>query len=697
MNVKAFAFFGIFVSLCLAEFCAQEIERNVTPSSARPLAKLDAPTLDFERAGPKVGEQLADLSLLTLQGDTQRLGDAWKGGPALLVTSSLTCPKSRSRWPELKTLADKYQDRVNVVILYVIEAHPVGSVCPYKGVEDITPENERDGLLRKQPKTLENRLELAQEFKRLLRIQMPIYVDNMRDEAWKAIGAAPNVALLVDQDGIVAARSGWFEGKKSEEAIENLLRSPKKANEDQTRRDQIREDAERVFAQLEATGFESYDLLDALRDDKSEDLNRMLKAVPHAANLVFESRQGHPYESTALMDAVRAGSSAAVKLLLQHGTDVRARTSSFDSAFQIAAQTGDLAIAKILVTHGADPNLPRTGQSPLNEAALHGHTEFVKLLLAGGLRHNFYSAIAQGEIELVRRGLKADPSRALRPDGAGRMPLDYAAANGQLEIAKLLLAHGAPVVREKRSRMDTPLHRAIARKDSPMTELLLAAGSSPDNVVGQGHDSPTSRPAIHLAVAQKSMAIVKLLLAYNVDLKARDTYSKTALHTAAAAGETALVQALIEGGADVNSQQLGYKLPCGSSEDSIPTLTTPLHLAAASGNPSTLKVLLESRANVNAATKNGETPLMFAAQSYRSAEDDVESRLKNVEFLIASGADINARDHQGRSVLDLAAEARHDDGARPERDKRDVIGLLQKHGARPGAPKKKPDGDPFSQ
>ena len=32
-------------------------------------------------------------------------------------------------------LAEKYDKRLNVVVVYVIKAHPVGSVSPYKGVE----------------------------------------------------------------------------------------------------------------------------------------------------------------------------------------------------------------------------------------------------------------------------------------------------------------------------------------------------------------------------------------------------------------------------------------------------------------------------------------------------------------------------------------------------------------------------------
>jgi Iodothyronine deiodinase len=161
-----------------------DLQQKVAPAVAKTGVKPN-----FDTTEPQVGHEVPDLSLLSLKGEPQILSDAWRNSPALCITSSLTCPKSRSRWPEIKAIADKYGDKINIVLVYVIEAHPVGSICPYKGVEDITPENERDGILRKQPATLEDRLALAQEFKRYLKIDLPIYIDNEQNQAWKALGA----------------------------------------------------------------------------------------------------------------------------------------------------------------------------------------------------------------------------------------------------------------------------------------------------------------------------------------------------------------------------------------------------------------------------------------------------------------------------------------------------------------------------
>jgi ankyrin repeat protein len=642
----------------------------------------------FDKTGPQVGHQVPDLKLRTLKGEEQRLSAAWQGGPALLVTSSLTCPKSRSRWPELKALVERYDGKLNVIIIYVIEAHPVGSLCPYKGVEDVTPENERDGILRKQPATLEDRLELALEFKRLLRISVPIYVDNLKDETWKALGAAPNLALLVDSQGIVVARSGWFEGTTSQ-AMDTFLESAKDSKQNQSNKNTAQENAEHVGRLLEKAGFESYQWKYVTRERDTTELARMLKAVPAVANIVIESAQGHPNESTLLMDAALERNVAAAKLLIDAGAEVKAHTESYDSALQIAAQLGDIEMARLLLAKGADPAFPVTGKSPLHEAAIHHHPDMVKLLLSSGLRHDLYSAIALGELEMVRLGLQADPSRVFRPDGANRYPLDYAAANGQLEIAQLLLDYGAPIVSDRRVIVPPPLHLAIENDDAKMVELLLNAGSSPNTAVGRRGEYPNWQPALHVAVAKRNLEVVNLLLAHQVDLEARDQFSQTALHDAASAGAADIVAALIEAGANVNAQQLGYELPCGSGRERIPSLTTPLHLAAAHGNAATIKVLLEAGAKIEATTNTGETPLMQAAELRWFRGENADSRKANVETLIAAGANLNACDRHGRSVLDFAASTRDLDDERLRVDQQAMIALLEMHGAKPGTPPNK--------
>jgi ankyrin repeat protein len=669
--------------IVLAWLTSAKISRAGEPGKASN-APAAAAKPTFDKVGPQVGEQLPDLQLRTIKDEVQRLGDAWRSAPALIVTSSLTCPKSRSRWPELAAIAKKYGDKLNVVVLYVIEAHPVGSVCPYKGVEDITPENERDGILRKQPKDLEERIELAREFKRYLHIDAPIYVDLLDNRAWKAVGAAPNIAFLVDEKtGMVAARQGWFEGKTLQTMIDEYF--AKQPTDEQRRKEWERaENAQKaIYEKIAQAGINPWELHRVVDGDKADKLAALLKKVPDAASLVIQSAQGHSAESTLLMDAAAAGNLAAVELLLKHGADVHARTRSFESPLQ-AARFSNLELVKLLLRHKADVNVPSTGKTPLHEAVISDQREAAKLLLEAGAKQDFFTDIALGKIDAVRNALTADPSRAGRPDGASRVPLDYAAATNQLEVARLLVERGAPIVDAELSAIEVPLHRAIGNNNVAMVKLLLDAGHSPNTAKGHRGESAESEPALHMAILGDKIEIIKLLLAHKADLKKRDTYSKMPLHYAASLGNAEIVKLLLKAGADVKATTLGFSLPCGSGEEERPEYNTPLHFAAAVGNPETIQALLTGGAVIDTPNAKGYTPLMSALMPpiYTSVKEEMQ--LKNIALLLASGAKINALDKEGRTALDLAANSESFQLKSPEVKetmKQGLIALLKKHGA----------------
>lgn len=165
--------------------------------------------LKFDTTGAQKGEQLPNLPLYDLDGKPARLNELWSNRTGiLLLTSSLTCPKSRASYPRAEELAKQFGNDLPVEIIYVLEAHPKGDPSPYRGYEDVTAENRRDGILCPQPTTLSERLKLAKRFKDRLHIKTPIHVDGMDNAVWSALGGGPNMGVLVDADGIVIARQG---------------------------------------------------------------------------------------------------------------------------------------------------------------------------------------------------------------------------------------------------------------------------------------------------------------------------------------------------------------------------------------------------------------------------------------------------------------------------------------------------------
>ena len=93
-------------------------------------------------------------------------------------------------------------------------------------------------------------------------------------------------------------------------------------------------------------------------------------------------------------------------------------------------------------------------------------------------------------------------------------PLHFAATYGHLELARVLLAHGADV--DDATPGETPLDRAVIMHDVPMATLLLEHGANAD------HPSAAGLTALHRAAIRGHTEIVRLLLAHRANPLARD-------------------------------------------------------------------------------------------------------------------------------------------------------------------------------
>ena len=167
---------------------------------------------------------------------------------------------------------------------------------------------------------------------------------------------------------------------------------------------------------------------------------------------------------------------------------------------------------------------------------------------------------------------------------------------------------------------------AILRDDGDAITALLRRGFDPNT------RDPKGQVGLTIALQNDaSKAVAALLASRRLDVEARNAKDESPLMMAAIKGNVEAVKALIARDADVNK-----------------TGWTPLHYAASAGSPQhavIISLLLENHAYIDAASPNGTTPLMMAAQ-YGSTEA--------LQLLLDEGADPTLKNQLGLTAADFA-------------------------------------------
>ena len=226
---------------------------------------------------------------------------------------------------------------------------------------------------------------------------------------------------------------------------------------------------------------------------------------------------------TPLMYAARENALEAGRALVAARADLNLVDPDGATALVIAIINANYDFAKLLLEAGADPNIVDTAAAmgPLYAAAdMHrlavGHgrpnphpsgeldaVDIVRLLLQKGADPN---ARLKGAI-LQRQHTAGDSALAV-----GATPLMRAAKSGDVEVVKLLLAHGAD---------------PMLTMSNGTTPLMFAAG------LGWRNGSPAA-PSYDQGEPEEAVETIKVLMAAGVDLNATTDAGDTALHAAVA-------------------------------------------------------------------------------------------------------------------------------------------------------------------
>jgi ankyrin repeat protein len=449
-------------------------------------------------------------------------------------------------------------------------------------------------------------------------------------------------------------------------------------------------------------------------------MTQMLLAA--GANIRATTRLGG---ITPLHVASQAGQAQVVAVLVAAGADTNAPTTTGATPLMLAARSGNRDTVTRLVETGADINAKEKafGQTALMIAAGLDRADVVRALMAKGADWTLASTVADlssltsviddgtgrpqqqqaaAGVAGVTRGYRYNE---LIGTQGGLTALHFAARQGSATAASALLEGGADVNLVSPGDQASPLLTALVNGHFDLAAYFVEQGADP-NLASDAGVSPLyaavnvqwapiaayPQPRAHLQQSRTYLDVMKLLLdrgadpnarvrrkvwysGYNFDQSGVDEAGATPFWRAAYAADVAAMKLLVSYGADPSIPTMklfsrrGPEDPAaGVDKSGRPPLpvggpgATPLHAAAGPGYamgfagnshhvapsgmlPAVKYLVEELGADVNAVDHDGNSVVHNAA-----ARGDTEM----ITYLVSKGADVKKINRSGQTTIDVA-------------------------------------------
>ena len=284
--------------------------------------------------------------------------------------------------------------------------------------------------------------------------------------------------------------------------------------------------------------------------------------------------------------------------------DINGKNLLQQTPLHLAAASGHAEIVELLVNIDADITcVDDEGNTAFDLAQRHHNNGVLDVLLYKRLSN----AIELGDDAEVARSLRFGARVDWQPSGEGAL-------------------------------RDTAVHVAV--KSNNVSALENGLLSSPGAPTACSLYDDAGDPPLHAATrCGNAEAVAALLRSPFVDRELKNSDGDTAMMVAAKEGWATCINALAEGGADVNAR----------GED---TEATPLHEAVLKSQVDAVKALLSHNANPNLTTLDGNTPahvlMMWGTDGVETGEI--------LQALVDANADMNATNHAGQTPLEITID-----------------------------------------
>lgn len=298
--------------------------------------------------------------------------------------------------------------------------------------------------------------------------------------------------------------------------------------------------------------------------------------------------------------------------LIRKDANVCIRDNDGTSALDLAARQNQMQIVELLIKKGAiitgknglDLNVLKLKMQPLNYAVRNRNSKMVQLLMMNEINAidvEDYAgetplslAVNDNDFQmlkyLIQHGRTINPKIEINPHSAtfqnlqSENLLKRSLCTGSLEIWKFLLQRSTQIDRIAYST----LHSAVREGNLQKVKELLKTKEDKNSI--------NSRLAVYIAVESENEDVLKVLLeeGYSLDSCFND---KSPIHTAATFNHPQLVHLLLKFGANLNSTTIDKQ--------------TPLHFATAAGQSQVVEFLLNAGSDFKK-YKNYNSPLTYA-------------------------------------------------------------------------------------